>query len=98
MKIFFGCVMSFARAFGWRRHSVKLQLVADQVEPELPGHPLLQALDLLVAELDHLATVEVDQVIMMAAGRLLVAPAAGAEVVALEEAVGLEQLDGAVDG
>ena len=80
------------------RHAVKLQLVADQAEPQLAGHPLLQPLDLLVAELDHAAALDVDQVVVVAAGGLLVAAAAGAEIVALQEAVGLEQLDGAVDG
>ena len=41
---------------------------------------------------------DVDQMIVVAAGGLLVAAAAGAEVVALEDAVGREQLDGAIDG
>ena len=72
--------------------------MADQIESQLAGHPLLDALDLLVAELDHLAGLQVDQVIVVPARRLLVAPATRAEVVALQEPVRLEQLDGAVDG
>ena len=71
--------------------------MADQVEPEVAGHPLLQPFDLLVAELDHAAAFDVDEVVMVAAGGLLVAAAVGAEIVTLEEAAGFEQLDGAVD-
>src|SRR5215470_277681 len=66
--------------------AIKLKLVADQAEPEFPRHPLLDLLDLLVAELDDLACFDIDQVVVVAARGLFVAPAASAEVMTLEDA------------
>jgi hypothetical protein len=47
--------------------------MVDQPEAEALGHGLLEALDLLVAELDDLAGAQVDQVVMVLLGDRLVA-------------------------
>src|SRR5436190_8317219 len=80
------------------RQGVELEPVADQLVAEAAGHFLLQALDLLRLEFDHLAGAQIDQMIVMGVGHLLVARAPVAEVVALDDAGVLEQLHGAVDG
>src|SRR6516162_41003 len=85
-----------ARALAW--HTVEFELVADEAEAQVARHPLLQAFDLLVAELDHLAAFDIDQMVVVAARRLRVAAAASPEVVPLQEAIGRKELDGAVDG
>lgn len=77
---------------------VKLEPMVDQLEAELLGDLALQALDLLVAELDDLAGLHVDQVIVVGFRHFLVACATVAEVVALEDAGLFEQADGAIDG
>ena len=69
-----------------------------RAEAEALGDRLLQALDLLVAEFDHLAGAEIDQVIVVDVGNRLVAAAALAEIVAGDDAGILEELDRAVDG
>src|SRR5262249_54293791 len=76
-------IASLARAL--EGHAVEFELMADEAEAQITRHPLLQALDILVAELDHLAAFDIDEVVVMAARRLLVAAAAGPEVVALQE-------------
>ena len=70
----------------------------DQAEAELGGDAPLQLLQLLVDELDDVAGLDVDQVVVMGLGRRFVAGAAVAEIVALEDARFLEQAHGAVDG
>ena len=62
------------------------------------GDPALQLLQLLVDELDDVAGLDVDQMVVMGLGRRFVAGAAVAEIVPLEDARFLEQADGAVDG
>ena len=79
-------------------HAVELELVADQLEAQVLRHALLQALDLLVAELDDAPGLDVYEVVVMAARGGLVAPAAGSEIVPLQDALGLEQPQRAVDG
>ena len=79
------------------RHGVELEPVIDQLVAELARHLGLQLLDLLGLELDHLAGAQIDQMIVVRFRDLLVARAAFAEVVALDDAGILEQLDGAVD-
>ena len=81
-----------------RDDAVKLHPVIDEAEAEPLGDPLLQLLELLVDELDHLAGLDVDQMVVMGFGRGFVAGAAVAEIVALEDARFLEQANGAVDG
>ena len=70
----------------------------DQPEAEALGDRLLQLLYLIVAELDHVAAAQVDQVVVMLFGNGLVARAAGAEIMAGDDAGVLEQLDRAIDG
>src|SRR5581483_2693104 len=81
------------------RGAEQLEPVADQPEAEFPRHAFLELLDLLVAELDHLAGLDVDEVVVMAVAYGLVARAPPvAELVAFEDALGLEQPHRAVDG
>jgi hypothetical protein len=72
--------------------------VVDQPEPVFTGNALLQRLDLGRMKLDHLAGAQIDEMIMMFFRHSLVARAAIAEIMALDDADVLEQLDGAVDG
>ena len=69
----------------------------DQVEAEPFGHRLHQPLVFGVLELDHLAGIDVDQVIVVAVLGRLVAGAAAAEVAALEDALLLQQAHRAID-
>src|SRR5262252_376441 len=85
-----------ARALAW--HTLEFELVADEAEAQIARHPLLQPLDLLVAELDHLAAFDIDQMVVVAARCLLVAAAPSPEVVPLQETIGRKELDGAIDG
>jgi len=71
--------------------------VADEVEPEFPRHTLLDTLDILVSELDDTAAFDVDQMIVVTPGRLLIASTAGAEIMALKDAVGRQQLERAIN-
>ena len=80
------------------RHGVKLEPVVDQPVAELARDLGLQPLDLLRGEFDHLAVAQIDQVVVMRFRAGLVAGAAVAEIVALDDAGVLEQAHGAVDG
>ena len=80
------------------RHAEQLEPVADEAKAELARNALLQPLDLLVAKLDHLARLDVDEMIVMAVARRLVACAPVAEFVTFEDALALEQAHGAIDG
>src|SRR5262249_35923808 len=79
------------------RHAEQPEPVADQAKAELARYILLQLLDLLVGELDDLPSLDVDQVVVVAEPRRLVARASVAEIVALEDASAFEQTHGAVD-
>ena len=70
--------------------------MVDQAEPEPLGDLLLELFEFGVDELEHLAGLDVDQMVVMRLGRGLVARAAVAEVVAVEDARLLEQADRAV--
>ena len=70
----------------------------DEAEAELRGDPPLQLLQLLVDELDDIAGLDVDQMVVMGLGGRLVAGPAVAEIVPLQDAGLLEQAHGAVDG
>lgn len=74
-------------------HSVELQPVPDQLETEVARNSLLQPLDLLVAELDHLAALDVDEMVMMISRCFLVPHAARAEIMTRKNAFALEQAD-----
>src|SRR5579875_85023 len=95
-----GAQASFALGlpFPVARHGVELQAVADKDIAELIGHRFLQFFDLLVAEFDHLAGLQVDQMVVMSARHLLVARAAVAEIVTRQDARLFKQAHGAVDG
>src|SRR6185503_12466623 len=80
------------------RHAIKLEPVPYQIETQLPRDALLDALDILVLELDHATGFDVDQMIVVATGGLFVAPAASTEVVTFENALGSKQLERAIDG
>ena len=77
--------------------AVKLHAMVDQAESEPLGDSLLQFLELVVDELDDLAGLDVDQMVMVRFGRGLVARAAVAELVALEDSRLLEQPHRPVD-
>ena len=80
------------------RHREQLEPVIDQLVAEPRRHLALQRLDLFVAELDHAAGLQVDEMIVMLARHFLVARAAVAEIVPLEDVRLLEQAHGAIDG
>src|SRR5688572_265901 len=67
------------------RHAIQFQPVIDQFVAELAGNLGLQFLDLLGRELDHLAVAQIDQVVMMAVGHLLVARPSLAEIMPLDD-------------
>src|SRR5829696_9134585 len=67
------------------RDAIQFQPMIDQLVTELAGDLGLQFLDLLGGELDHLAVAQIDQVIVVAVGHLLVARPALAEIVPLDD-------------
>ena len=69
----------------------------DELVAEPPGDGFLQLLDLAVDELDHLAGLHVDQVVVVRLPMLLVPRAAVTEVVAGDDPRLFEQADGPVD-
>src|SRR5687767_2513402 len=71
--------------------AVKLHAVVDQAEAELLGDLLLQGLEFLVMELDHLAGFHVDQMVMVVVGDRLISRPAVAKFVTLKDACFLEQ-------
>ena len=70
----------------FERDAIEFEAMIDQLVAEPAGDLRLQLLDLLVGELDHLAVAQIDQVIVVAVAHLLVAGAALAEVVTLDDA------------
>ena len=64
----------------------------DQTEAQLAGDLGLKLFDLLGLELDHFAGAQVDQVVVVLVTHLLVAGAALAEVMALDDAGVFEKL------
>src|SRR3954464_5913444 len=78
------------------RDAIQLQPVINQLVAELAGDLGLQLLDLLGGELDHLAVAQIDQMIVMAVGHLLIARPAFAEIVPLDDPGILEQFYGAI--
>src|SRR5262245_18574141 len=86
----------FAPSFQW--YAEQLEAVTNQREAQLARHPLLQALDFLVAELDDLAGLDIDQMIVVLAGGFLVAAPARAKVMTLEDALGGKKLERPVHG
>ena len=82
---------------GSRRRPNSSRRSETRSKPEAFGDGLHQALILGVLELDHLAGIDVDQVVVVAMLGRLVAGAAAAEVAALEDALLLQQAHRAVD-
>ena len=82
-------------ALGWYDDFVTI--VVHPAEAVAQRDLALALFDLLVDELDDLAGLHVDQVVVVVVGRFLVTAAAVAEVVTLDDAGILEQLDGPVD-
>src|SRR5215212_8784937 len=86
-----------ASSIAVERDAVQLHAMVDEAEAELLGNALLQRLELVVDELDHLAGLDVDQVVVVGFGRGLIAQAAVAELMALEDSGLLEQPHGTID-
>src|SRR3546814_4073766 len=80
------------------RDAIKLHAVIDEAEAQPLGDLLLELLKLGIDEFEHLAGLDVDQVIVVRFGRGLVARMAVAEIMAIEDAGLLEQPHRAVDG
>src|SRR5690554_143620 len=76
---------------------IQLQPVMDDLVAELAGDLVLQLLDAVGLEFDHVAGVDVDQMVVMVAHRRLEARGAALESVAVDGADALQQLHGAVD-
>src|ERR1700730_4148264 len=88
---------SFARlADGIKRHGEELEAMLDQPVAKPRRDVALQFLDLLVAELDDAAGLQVDEVVVMVGRHLLVARAPVAEIMARQDVRLLEQAHRAV--
>src|SRR6478736_5078477 len=74
------------------RYAIQFQPMIDQLVAELAGDLGLQFLDLFGGEFDHLAVAQIDQMIVVAVGHLLVARPSLAKIVPLDDAGILEQL------
>jgi hypothetical protein len=72
--------------------------VVHQLKAQFFRHPALQLFDILIAEFDHAAGLNIDQMVVMAFRRFFVAGAAIAEIMAFQDAGVFEQFDGAIDG
>src|SRR5438309_4719070 len=77
--------------------AVQLHPMVDEAKPELLGDPLLQGLEIIVDELDDIACLDIDQMVVMAFRRRLVTRASVAELVPFEDACLFEQPNGPVD-
>ena len=88
---------SLRSVFAVEADAIKFQTVIDEAIAELGGDLLLQRFDFRIDELDHLARLDIDQMIVMRFGRRFVACAPIAEVVPVEDAGLFEQTHGAVD-
>src|SRR3546814_20586560 len=80
------------------RDAIKLHAVIDEAEAQPLGDLLLELLKLGIDEFEHLAGLDVDQVIVVRFGRGLVARTAVAEIMAIEDAGLPEQPHRAGDG
>src|SRR3954470_8741690 len=80
------------------RERVELEPAIDQPVTQAPRHLGLQPFDILRLELDHFAVAQVDEVVVVAVGYLLVTRAAIAKIMALDDAGILEQLHSSIDG
>src|SRR5213075_436074 len=78
-------------AIAVERDAVKLHPVIDETETQLLGDALLERFQLIVDELDDVARLDIDQMVVMRFRGRLVARAAVAELMALEDSRLLEQ-------
>src|SRR5262245_5641576 len=79
------------------QHGVELQPMVNQFVAEPASDLGLQLFDLLGLEFDNLAIAQIDQMVVMRVGDLLVAGATLAKVMTLDDTGILEQLDRAID-
>src|ERR1700757_2695324 len=69
----------------------------DQLVTELISYELLQAFDILVAEFDHKAGLQIDQVIVVRSGHFFIACATVTKIMLCEDIGLLEKTDCAID-
>src|SRR5215213_902388 len=74
--------------------AVELHAMIDEAKAELFGDALLEHFQLIVDELDHVAGLHVDQMVVMGFRRRFVAGSAVSELMGLENASFLEQAHG----
>src|SRR5690349_6886418 len=92
-------VRTIDRLFGAvGRDAVEFEPVIDKAEAQLLGYAALELFEFAIDELDHFAGFDVDQMIMMGFRRRLIARAAVAEIMTLENASILEKAHRTVDG
>ena len=89
--------LSLRLAIAVDRDAVELHAMIDEAKAELFGDALLERFQLIVDELDHVAGLHVDQMVVMGFRRRFVAGSAVSELMALENASFLEQAHGPVD-
>jgi len=77
--------------------AVQLHPMIDETEAEFLRNPLLKCLELFIDELDHIARLDVDQVVVVAFGRGFVAGTPVAELMPFENAGLFEQADSPID-
>src|SRR5688572_33465856 len=85
-------------AIAFKRYAVQFHPMIHQPEAELFGDHPLQPLEIFVDEFDDLAGLDVDQMVVMSVRRRLIAGAAIAELVPLEDSGLFEQADRSIDG
>src|SRR5262249_14599856 len=94
-----GCVHSFlAVGFAVQGYAIKFQTMADEAISGLFSYAPLQVFDLVVVKFDHLAGLDIDQVVVVFLGSLFIASATIAEIVLGQNARLLEQPYRAVYG
>ena len=98
-------IRTIARKFRWNPSSaiavepdaVQLHPVIDEAEPDAFRDSLLERFELVVDELNDVSGLHIDEMVVVAFGRGLVARASVAEFVAFEDSRLFEQPDGAID-
>src|SRR5262245_55185513 len=92
------CTSSALLVGGLQLDAIELKPMVDELVTELARNELLQPLDLLIAKLDDLSRLEVDQMVVVIVAGLLIARPAIAKVMLRQDAGILEQLHRAIDG
>src|SRR5258708_4067683 len=78
-------------------HRVKFKPVPDQIVAKLLGDEMLQLFYFIIAKLDHAAALQVDEVVVMRAGHLLVTRSAITKIVTRQYVSFFKQPNGAVN-